>query len=941
MSFRHSDKSVGELLLKLANKESLKCLDEAPLWIKELSSAFTQDLGLLALHGPGGLSEQLPEESVVRIPLCAVDNTLMLLARNAVHSKQHVGIAIPPGAVMMPMLLVCKLIFSDLLDEQLALEGQARHLNVKQNGGILLLSPDAEVRARYFSMRVGPENVMTSYHACRMRPDGTAVPIIAKQAGLPPECFSVCFFLAHQKQLPNPESVAYKPSVVVLDFTHDKWVQRRQELLKWCLQLRNRAGEPSTVITLLPFGDSLSREALEKSDVPIFPLDGTCISELARGFPTIKAPTNKSLQEAYRSWSFSAFALEKPLDRAYRLYYVPDEAASSVIETVGHIYSSLDAVSERQFGRDLRLAAWLVGTLMQLPIPVQWYEQHAYMMGNRQTLKKLISGIGSGGQGAMNAQLAPTLQALRGQLELLYTRLSDVNPKSFAFLNYCREELQPLLEEGKDVAVICRNDVIARALWPWMHSEGVAADYQNKLHVLAFKQLDGRDLFDYLLSTGPWPTRYRWQLGGRLARTVDLLLYRGEENIIEKQLRTFYSSGAKSYFEYKRLDMLNKWGTVSAESVPQVGRKSPRDESVLIDLKQVAPSETHTAEAEKPVLESAPDGLEFIEEELNFESLFQVIATNWEASIPSPAEQGNEDAQISSQAPPLLQVGAWYEEAELPDTEQSEEALPVDGPTEECLLLKIQSASEGGADGEIHYLYVGTEGTTECFIPGNKDEGLTTVDNDEVEPGFVLLRTDQADRRGLFERLVQLADAQPTMKYLKVWRQHWVEAIDSLASNSASGRARRGTYKALRAQLAEAGVKVSPLTVRSWVLGHTIGPYSLESIKAVGVLSQHIMVMQYPTQIDAAFKQIRVIHQAVGRRISKMLQRLGQATQVQGMHGGAAHGQVQLDPALSVSIDDLMDMLEFWEVMEVINGPWQVPAGRVNVVLRSPLYGSE
>lgn len=267
--------------------------------------------------------------------------------------------------------------------------------------------------------------------------------------------------------------------------------------------------------------------------------------------------------------------------------------------------------------------------------------------------------------------------------------------------------------------------------------------------------------------------------------------------------------------------------------------------------------------------------------------------------------------------------------------------MPAGGPTEECLLLKIQSASEGGAVGEPHYLYLSTEGTSECFIPSQEDEGLTAIDNEELAPGFVLLRTDQGDRRGLFERLVQLADAQPTMKYLKVWRQHWLEAVDSLARKPVSGRARRGTYKALREQLAQAGVKVSYLTVRSWVLGHTIGPYSLDSIKAVGTLSQHPMVVQYPNQIDAAFKQIRVIHQAVGRRISKVLQRVGQATEMQGRRGRAANKEVQLDPALSVPIDDLMDMLEFWEVVEVINGPWQVPSGRVNVVLRNPLYGGE
>ena len=944
MSLRYSDLSLRELLLKQVQGESLNCLSDAPPWIQELASAFSDDLGLLALHGRKGLSEQLPQQAVVRVPLCAVDNTLLLLTRNAIRLKRHVGIAVPPGVVMMPMLIVCKTLLGDLLDQQEALASQDPPLSIKQKGGILLVSPDAEMRARYFSMRVGPESVVNTYDACRMRPDGSIAPFNTKHSGLPAELFSVCFFSAHQRQMPKLALIPFKPSVVILDLAHDRWIERRETILEWCLQLRDRKGEPAIVNVLLPFGDSRAREAVDKYEIPIFPLDSTCISELTQAFAPIVDPANESVREAYRSWSFSAFALEKPLERKHSVYYVPDEAASPILDTVDHIYRALEVVNDRQFGRDLRLAAWLVGTLIQLPIPVEWYEQHAYLMGNRQPLKKLISGIGNGLQGSLNAELAPTLQALRGNLDLLYTRLSQSNPKSTAFLHYYGEQVQPLLEAGEEVAIICRNDVVARALWPWMQSEGISAEYQEKLRILAFKKVDGRELFDHLLSTGSWPARYRWQLGGRLARTVDLLLYRGEETIIEQQLRPFYGPRAGAYFNRKRLSVLESLGAISKEAEAQ-GRGSILSEegTLLMDTTQSESREGNQDEIRKSRKDREPEIFELDQSEPTMTSLFDVKATNW-VSVPVDTS-GETEGTSSAEARvlTLTEMPAWYEDLDVSETEP-EEALPTDGPTEPCLLLKVkQRASSTQAD-EPRYLYVEKEGTTECYIPSQEDEGVDTLDNDDLESGFILIRTDQEDRRGLFERIVELADAQPTMKYLKVWRQHWLEAIDGLAQKNSGGRARRGTYLELQKKLVKAGVKVTTATVRSWVLGQTIGPGSLESTKAVGALSQHPMVEQYPEQIDAAFKQIRSIHQVLGRRISSSLKRVGRVTQRlsdPAKRERVHKKEVQLDPALSVPIDDLIDMLEFWEIIDVSDGPWQVPVSKVNVMMSSPFYGGE
>ena len=934
MSLRYSDESIRDLLLKKANKDSIQCLEEAPQWIQALSTSFADDLGLLSLHGPKGLSEHLPPQPAVRIPLCAVDNMVMLLARRAHQSNQHIGIAFPAGPVMLPMLIVCKTVLGDLLSRQSELEKGVEYRGLKRKGGILLVSPDSEVRARYFSMRVGNESVVTAYEACRMRPDGTIAPFIAKQTGLPAELFSVCFFLAHHRQMPKPEDVTFKPSVILLDFAHDRWVERRDQILEWCLQLRDRDGETPTVITMLPFGDSRSREALEKHQVPVFPVDATFISDLSEGFQPVKPAGNEIIREAYRSWSFSAFALENPLDRSHRIYLVPEDLASTTIETVYSIHGALNAVSDRDFGRDLRLATWLVGTLMQLPVPVQWYEQHAFLMGNRQTLKKLISSIGESGKGTLNAHLAPTLQALRGNLDLLYTRLSNRNPKSVTFLNHFREHLQPLLEAGKKVALVCRNDVIARALWPWMQSEEVAAEHQENLHILTFKQIDGRELFDLMISTGPWPARYRWQLGGRLGREMNLLCYRGEEIIIERQLRYFYGAKARNFLTGRRFTLLKKWTIITDEPNYDTHLESDAAVNLSIDSERLTPEQV-TEPREITTSQQGYESYEFDDDEPDSKSLFDVVVIqSQDLGLPSVCAE-----KVFEQLPPIAIDRPLYDDIDLPDEEEQVETLVTTGPTEACLGLKVRMTSSGPEADDDQYIYLSTDGAIECFIPSQQDEGLTTVDTDEIEPGFILLRTDRDDRRGLFDRIVQLADSQPTMKYLKVWRQHWREAIDSLAGKHISGRARRGTYKALHEDLKRTGIDVALVTVRTWVLGQTIGPGSLHSIKAVGALSKHPMVEQYPEQIDAAFKQIRIIHQALGRRISRVLQRVGQKSQVGPGKLKKTGQEVQLDPALSVPIDDLIDMLQFWEVVEVSNGPWEVPTAHVNVVLPKPLYG--
>jgi hypothetical protein len=930
LKLRYSEDSLRDLLLRALIGKNLDERPEAADWIKDLAVAFRSDLGILALHGVAGLTEQLPGQSSVRVPLGGADNLILLLTHNALQARQHLGIAIPPGTSMIPMLIVCKTLLGDLLDQQEMLGNADLSTSIKQLGGILLVSPDAEMRARYFSMRVGSESVVSSYPACRMRPDGSITAISAKEAAI--KQFSVCFFIAHQRQMPGPDHIAFKPAVVILDLTHDHWIDRMSEMVDWCIHLKNKQGEQTIMIALLPFGDRLSRDALSSHGIAIFPLDSNGILESVNEFTPISPPQDELTRDAYRAWSFSTYALEKPQDRKHTIYQIPDNNSVDVLETAQYIYQALDGINEKYTHRDVRLSSWLVGTLLQLPIPVQWYEQHAHLMGNRQTLKKLISGIGSNIGGSVHFDLAPVLQSLRGQLEILYSRLSEINPKSEAFLQYYHEQLTPILSD-KSMALLVRNDVVARALWPWLLSAGIAAEHQRNLRVLTYRQVDGQEMLDHMIATGPWPGRYRWQIGGRLGRTMDFLFYRGEEIILEQQMRFFYSNRSQILCEKMRFSLLVTFGDI--HTVPKLyDQQTDHSELNLSTVGDGDRKEEHLQQA-MSAYEDWDDA------DPNLKSLFDLISFDTTSLTPATSMH-----LIHSEEPAIARLlprhtDSFQDSGDQPEFHEEDNHLPADGPMEPCLLLTIKLASVNATTEIVRYLYLSSDGTTECYIPGQDDDNLKKVPNDEIEPSFILIRTDQEDRHTLFDRIVQLADGQPTMKYLRVWREYWLEAIHSLVQKHASGKAKRGAYLQIQQQLSSIGVHVTLVTVRDWVLGERIGPGNLDSIKAVGTLSQHPMVQQYPRQVDEAFRQIRKIHQVLGRRISTTLQKLGKVAQQDRSVTSAkgAKRDVQLDPALSVPIDDLLDMLQFWEVTEVDQGPLSVPLSRVGLILQDALYG--
>jgi len=121
VKLRHADGSLGDIL-RTHIGGTLNAQPEAPTWLHEVGDTLRQDLGVLALNGVKGLSEQLQQRDV-RVPLSSADDLVLLLALGATEERRRLGIAVPPGAIMLPMLVVCKLLLGDLLATAQALDG--------------------------------------------------------------------------------------------------------------------------------------------------------------------------------------------------------------------------------------------------------------------------------------------------------------------------------------------------------------------------------------------------------------------------------------------------------------------------------------------------------------------------------------------------------------------------------------------------------------------------------------------------------------------------------------------------------------------------------------------------------------------------------------------------------------------------------------------------
>src|SRR6266545_2247955 len=140
-----------------------------PRWANVLRNITIQDLGTLALLGPGGLRVGHVHDRLSPDPLTL---SIAALVSSKIGNGSKLAIGLPPGARHLPLIIAATAILGDAL-RRAAPRGMRPP--VKGLSGVLIVSNDLDVRSRYCDLYVKNERLDTVYPGSRLRPNGDQV----------------------------------------------------------------------------------------------------------------------------------------------------------------------------------------------------------------------------------------------------------------------------------------------------------------------------------------------------------------------------------------------------------------------------------------------------------------------------------------------------------------------------------------------------------------------------------------------------------------------------------------------------------------------------------------------------------------------------------------------------------------------------------------------
>lgn len=787
---------------------------DAPRWLEVLANAATHDGSALSVLGPGGirtatfdpLRDQHGRIRAVPDPAAVL---LAGLAGRVRRSEERIAIGLPPAGRHLPLLLAAAAVMGDVLDAAGGILPSRR--------GVLVISPDLDLRSRYSDLFVGETERLNDLKAgSRMRPTGERVLLPTshdaprgrrrreetrdKEGG-------VCFFLP---QISLPAAIDVDPALIVIDARYARWVNRVDGLATWVCEIRPHTG----VLAFYTVGDGDTRAALLRSGFHDLPLDHASLAEVAESMREKRTYRTGTLD-----WDLARAAGD--LDRDHEVLQVADSSKTEdLITGIGEL---LDENSNED-SQDLNRCRWLLATLTQMPVPLDYYERAAHDSG-RTRLERLIERVGNS-RWDIPSHLAPVIQTARVALKDLYSEIKTRNVRSESLKRVLLAAFESADE--KRVLLLVRDRVMQRAVVPWLMLDAFpGVEWIDRLDVRACGEYDPNVHTDYgtVVICGSFPRRYRWIGGSRLAPRVIFLAYAHEIAVITRHLNEFYGADAIR-------QRASRLGSTACDS-PQVGARS---QNFFPTLVLRAPELPARPPPTPKVLHS-------------FEELAAAIR-----DVPSPPP------------PPRTTHGLWLEEDELPaDVEDVElEDIPA---AERMPAIQFEIDSRTRGKGVMWFPIDGIEEVVRA--PGSD---ILRLSPDEIVAGDVIICLDLDGRQGLFDRMAMLASDQPEMKYLATVRRLWTEALETIVVRFRSG----GTvdWRAMLIALKEADDHFrvsSEQTLRLWSRDAVIGPEDVASIRAVGRAAGSAELVRLAPDLDKAFRRMRGIRQGIGRRLSGLI----------------------------------------------------------------------
>lgn len=694
-------RSVSALLL-----ERYVPSPDADAWLTAGYRLCETDLGVLAMLGPNGVGVADVRAATHR---ASIDPVCLLLAGLQGHVREQnlkVAIGLPPAARDLPLLLAASAVLADTLARALSPDDRAT--------GVLVVTPDLSIRGQYLNLYVGNECLDDAKPGTRLKASGdreilrpwmqsaqsrarrgTSRDRAARVAKRQSADSGVCFF---RPSGPLPQHLAFRPGMLVLDLRYARWVQRAGDLAAWA-----GAAFGGPQIALYTLGDSDTWGALQDAGFSDFPLDHAAIQESLAQTPM------RGFQSGSIDWQVAAAA--EFTDRRHRVSLVSgNQAIDRALVGIGellHRYRDHESL-------DLHRARWLLATLTQVPVPIEWYERAAVNAG-RSTLRRMIERLGNLDRGSDIP--ASVIGTLKMYLEQVRAGLQADNPRVGAL----REQLATIHARPAvgDTLVLVRDRTMQQAMTSWLLLEGTQNEpWAEGVSVVACA--DYAPMANTRVATivinGAFPRRYRWIAGAALAEEVIFLLYSHEMDIVERQLEYVYGGG---HIRSRSSQVGRVLGSNINPTLPQgPGRL------IIPVLRLDKPQKIATAVNE-------PEG-----DEYRLENLASMLE---ELTLPPVTSE----AQFS-----------------LQDKDEPSEDFDDSTDVEQVECLRFEAESRMRGPGTV---WIPVDGTVEIIRTSAKDSLLRVATN-EVTVGDVMVLGGNENREGLFERMVSLADEQPERK---------------------------------------------------------------------------------------------------------------------------------------------------------------------------------
>jgi hypothetical protein len=722
-----------------------------------------------------------------------------------------------------------------------------------RNGNVLVISRDLDIRSRYCDVYVRKQWLDEAFPGSRMRPDGSVVHLRSEANGKGVQK-GVCFFLP---EIVLPSQIELLPSLIILDLRYGRWSKRARSLARWAGEVCPHSG----VLSLYSLGDIESASALSGLGFLDIPFDHTAVATTVAKVSEGPAVQKNGVQ----------FGLAESSCFLSRSHGIEEISGVDTLNTLFSTTANLLYEQAKSDNLDVGRARWLLAVLSTLPVPMHWFETTARGLG-RSTLKRLIDLLGI--RSKHEKGIGALIQSIRMQLQQIYLEINTHNSRAIAMKQLL--DKVGIQNDDKALLVLVRDRPAQQALESWLAIEACpGATWLPRLTVKSYDTYSevAQQEFDIVIVNGAVPRRYRWVLGAALGRHVIFLVYEHESAAVEKQLLSFYGdSGRRARAELRDRSIATLLG-VAATPTDRL-----RAESAIPDL------DLRRAVPHQQIEVKAKGGLSGLAKALE------------------AARKAANDMEIATRG-----CDQDLGEEEPPDKESLQVHEPLLGEGFDCLPVYVESSHLGR--GEI---WLDVDEFVECIRPSEGEEVLR-VQPRSIQAGDILLRMENADVRGsLFDQMVRLAEGQPEMDYLASFRKAWRDAIQAIVARYRSGGSTN--YSQIFDSLQAAGAPIaSEQTVRLWINDQVIGPEAVASIEAVGKLSGSSSLVNQAKRFDRAFRQIRAIHQGLGRRLSAAIRKSFCHLNFR----EAKDPVVKLDDHLGVPLDELLESVDLAEVHSV------------------------